>query len=404
VKRTSGLGFIFITILIDVLGIGLLIPILPDFIAHLTHESLNASSQHYGVLLAIYGGMQFLFSPMLGMLSDRFGRRPVLLFSMLFTGIDYVIMALAPTLLWLYVGRTLSGISGGSFTAASAYIADVSPPEKRAQNFGIIGAAFGIGFIIGPAIGGVLAQWGTRLPFWAAAILCLVNFLYGWLILPESLKPENRRAFHLSQANPWGALRILNKFPLVWGLTGTYIASNLAGQFLGSTWVLFVMTRFGWDTRATGISLAVFGGVALVYQLWIAKWLLPIWGEKRTILISLAVGVVECTAYAFSTQGWMIYVIMILGGAGFLSMQATQGLLSRQVGEDQQGALQGALTSLASLTGIFGPIISTSLFATFTLPGARVYFPGAAFLAAALLNVASIGLTLRAVLRMRAKT
>jgi len=403
-KRTSGLGFIFITILIDVLGIGLLIPILPDFIAHLTHESLNASSQHYGVLLAIYGGMQFLFSPMLGMLSDRFGRRPVLLFSMLFTGIDYVIMALAPTLLWLYVGRTLSGISGGSFTAASAYIADVSPPEKRAQNFGVIGAAFGIGFIIGPAIGGVLAQWGTRLPFWAAAVLCLLNFLYGWLILPESLKPENRRAFHLSQANPWGALRILNKFPLVWGLTGTYIASNLAGQFLGSTWVLFVMTRFGWDTRATGISLAAFGGVALVYQLWIAKWLLPLWGEKKTILISLAVGVVECTAYAFSTHGWMIYVIMILGGAGFLSMQATQGLLSRQVGEDQQGALQGALTSLASLTGIFGPIVSTSLFAAFTLPGARVYFPGAAFLAAAVLNVAAIGLTLRAVLRMRAKT
>jgi DHA1 family tetracycline resistance protein-like MFS transporter len=402
VKRTSGLGFIFITILIDVLGIGLLIPILPDFIAHLTHESLNASSQHYGVLLAIYGGMQFLFSPMLGMLSDRFGRRPVLLFSMLFTGIDYVIMALAPTLVWLYVGRTLSGISGGSFTAASAYIADVSPPENRAQNFGIIGAAFGIGFIIGPAIGGVLAQWGTRLPFWAAAVLCLLNFLYGWLILPESLKPENRRAFHLSQANPWGALRILNKFPLVWGLTGTYIASNLAGQFLGSTWVLFVMTRFGWDTRATGISLAAFGGVALVYQLWIAKWLLPLWGEKKTILISLAVGVVECAAYAFSTQGWMIYAIMILGGAGFLTMQATQGLLSRQVGEDQQGALQGALTSLASLTGIFGPIISTSLFAAFTLPGARVYFPGAAFLAAAILNVAAIGLTLRAVLKMRA--
>jgi DHA1 family tetracycline resistance protein-like MFS transporter len=404
VKRTSGLGFIFITILIDVLGIGLLIPILPDFIAHLTHESLNASSQHYGVLLAIYGGMQFLFSPMLGMLSDRFGRRPVLLFSMLFTGIDYVIMALAPTLLWLYVGRTLSGISGGSFTAASAYIADVSPPEKRAQNFGIIGAAFGIGFIIGPAIGGVLAQWGTRLPFWAAAVLCLLNFLYGWLILPESLKPENRRAFHLSQANPWGALRILNKFPLVWGLTGTYIASNLAGQFLGSTWVLFVMTRFGWDTRATGVSLAAFGGVALIYQLWIAKWVLPIWGEKKTILISLAVGVVECAAYAFSTQGWMIYVIMILGGAGFLSMQATQGLLSRQVGEDQQGALQGALTSLASLTCIFGPIISTSLFAAFTLPGARVYFPGAAFLAAAIFNVAAIGLTLRALLRMRVKT
>lgn len=402
-KRTSGLGFIFITILIDIIGIGLLMPILPDFIAHLTHESLNASSQHYGVLLAIYGGMQFVFAPMLGMLSDRFGRRPVLLISMLFSGIDYVIMALAPTLIWLYVGRTLSGISGGSFTAASAYIADVSEPEKRAQNFGIIGAAFGIGFIIGPAMGGLLAHWGTRVPFWAAAVLCLVNFLYGWLILPESLKPENRNKFRLREANPWGALRVLRKYPLVWGLTGTYILSNLVGQFLGSTWVLFTMTRFGWSTEQTGISLAAFGGVALVYQLWIAKWLLPIWGEKKTILISLAVGVVECAAYAFSTQGWMIYAIMILGGAGFLSMQATQGLLSRQVGEDQQGALQGALTSLASLTGIFGPIVSTSLFASFTLPGARVYFPGAAFLAAAILNVVAIGLTLRAVLRMRVK-
>jgi DHA1 family tetracycline resistance protein-like MFS transporter len=403
VKRTSGLGFIFITILIDIIGIGLLMPILPDFIAHLTHESLNASSQHYGVLLAIYGGMQFVFAPMLGMLSDRFGRRPVLLLSMLFSGVDYVIMALAPTLIWLYVGRTLSGISGGSFTAASAYIADVSEPEKRAQNFGIIGAAFGIGFIIGPAMGGILAHWGTRVPFWAAAVLCMVNFLYGWLILPESLKPENRNKFRWREANPWGALRVLRKYPLVWGLTGTYILSNLVGQFLGSTWVLFTMTRFSWSTEQTGISLAAFGGVALVYQLWIAKWLLPIWGEKKTILISLSIGVVECAAYAFSTQGWMIYAIMILGGAGFLSMQATQGLLSRQVGEDQQGALQGALTSLASLTGIFGPIVSTSLFASFTLPGARVYFPGASFLAAAILNVAAIGLTLRAVLRMRVR-
>lgn len=403
-KRTSGLGFIFVTILIDIIGIGLLMPILPDFIAHLTHESLNASSQHYGVLLAIYGGMQFIFAPMLGMLSDRFGRRPVLLLSMLFSGIDYVIMALAPTLLWLYVGRTLSGISGGSFTAASAYIADVSSPEKRAQNFGIIGAAFGIGFIIGPAMGGILAHWGTRVPFWTAAILCMINFLYGWLILPESLKPENRRKFNLREANPWGALRILRKYPLVWGLTGTYIVSNLVGQFLGSTWVLFTMTQFSWSTEQTGISLAAFGGVALVYQLWIARWLLPLWGEKKTILITLAIGTVECAAYAFSTQGWMLYVIMVLGGAGFLTMQATQGLISRQVGEDQQGALQGALTSLASLTGIFGPIAATSLFAAFTLPTAPVYFPGISFLTAAILNVVAIGLTLRAVLRMRIKT
>jgi len=401
VKRTSGLGFIFITILIDVLGIGLLIPILPDFIAHLTHESLNAASRHYGVLLAIYGGMQFLFAPLLGMLSDRYGRRPVLLFSMLFSGIDYIIMAIAPNLIWLYVGRTLSGISGGSFTAASAYIADVSPPEKRAQNFGIIGAAFGLGFIIGPAAGGALAHWGPRWPFWAAAILCLINFLYGWLILPESLRLENRASFNWRNANPWGSLRILSKYPLVWGLTGTYVISNLAGQFIGSTWVLFTMTRFGWDTSATGISLAVFGVVSLIYQLWIAKWLLPLWGERKTILVTLAIGVVECLAYAFSTQGWMIYAIIILGGAGFLTMQATQGLLSRQVGSDQQGALQGALTSLASLSGVVGPVASTSLFAAFTLPSAPVYFPGVSFFGAAVLNAIAILITLRAIKKMR---
>ena len=400
-KRNSGLGFIFITILIDVLGIGLLIPILPDFIAHLTHESLNGASQHYGVLLAIYGGMQFLFAPMLGMLSDRYGRRPVLLLSMFFSSIDYIIMAVAPNLIWLYVGRTLSGISGGSFTAASAYIADVSPPEKRAQNFGIIGAAFGLGFIIGPAAGGMLAHLGPRLPFWAAAILCLINFLYGWLILPESLRPENRANFNWRNANPWGSLRILSKYPLVWGLTGTYVISNLAGQFIGSTWVLFTMTRFGWDTSATGISLAVFGVVSLIYQLWIAKWLLPLWGEKRTILVTLAIGVVECLAYAFSTQGWMIYAIIILGGAGFLTMQATQGLLSRQVGSDQQGALQGALTSLASLSGVAGPVVSTSLFAAFTLPSAPVYFPGVSFFSAAVLNAIAILITLRAIKKMR---
>lgn len=402
-KRSSGLGFIFVTLLIDILGIGLLIPILPDFIAQLGHESMTNAARHYGILLSIYGGMQFLFAPMLGMLSDRYGRRPILLISMLFSGIDYVIMAMAPTLAWLYVGRTLSGISGGSFTAASAYIADVSEPEKRAQNFGIIGAAFGIGFIIGPAAGGLLAQWGTRLPFWAAAVLCLANFLYGWLVLPESLSLKHRRAVNWRMANPLGALRILNKYPLVWGLTGTYILTNLVGQFIGSTWVLFTMQRFGWDTQATGISLAAFGVVALVYQLWIARFLLPLWGERRTIVVSLVVGVVECVAYAFASHGWMMYVIMILGGAGFLAMQAIQGLLSRQVGEDQQGALQGALTSLASLTGVVGPVASTYLFAAFTAPSAAIHFPGVSFFFAAILNVLAIAFTLHVFKKLKLK-
>jgi DHA1 family tetracycline resistance protein-like MFS transporter len=399
VKRTSGLGFIFVTLLIDVIGIGLLIPILPDFIAHLTDQSLSQASRDYGRLLALYGAMQFLFAPLLGTLSDRYGRRPVLLFSMLFSGIDYVMMALAPSLLWLYVGRTLSGIAGASFTAASAYIADVSPPEKRAQNFGIIGAAFGLGFIIGPAAGGFLGQWGTRVPFWTAAALCFVNFLYGWLILPESLRPENRRTFVLREANPVGALRVLGKYPVVWGLTGALVASNLAMQCIHSTWVLFIMARFGWGTRETGLSLAAFGVVALIFQLGLARIIFPRWGERRIMLFGLCAGTLEFIAYGLATQGWMIYVIMIAGGIAMLSGQATQGLLSRQVAANEQGTLQGALSSLASLTGIFGPIIATAIFAYFTRADAPTQIPGASFFFGAALNIVALLIAVRVLSR-----
>jgi DHA1 family tetracycline resistance protein-like MFS transporter len=401
VKRTSGLGFIFITLLIDILGIGLLIPILPDFIAHLTGQNLSEASRDYGWLLALYGAMQFLFSPLLGMLSDRYGRRPVLLLSMLFSGIDYILMAIAPTLLWLYIGRTLSGITGASITAASAYIADVSPPEKRSQNFGLIGAAFGVGFVIGPALGGFLGQWGTRVPFWVAAGLCFANFLYGWFILPESLSVENRRHFVWKEANPLGALRVLGKYPVVWGLTGALVLTNLAMHCVNSTWVLFLMERFGWSTTKAGYSLAAFGVVALVYQLGLARILLPMWGERRTMLIGLAVAAIEFTAYALATHGWMVYAIMILGGVGLLGGQATQGLLSLQVGEDEQGTLQGALTSLASLTGIIGPVIATSLFSIFTREGAPLHIPGISFLLSSVLNVLALLIAARVLWRLR---
>jgi len=396
VKRTSGLGFIFVTLLIDVLGIGLLIPILPGFVAQLSHESLSDSARHYGWLLSLYGAMQFLFSPLLGALSDRFGRRPVLLLSLFFAGIDYILMALAPGLIWLYVGRTLSGITGASFTVANAYIADVSPPEKRAQNFGIIGAAFGLGFIIGPAAGGILGQWGHRLPFWVAAGLCFSNLLYGCFILPESLPMRSRRRFALREANPVGALQVLGRYPIVWSLTGALCFSNLAMQCINSTWVLFVMARFGWSERQTGLSLAAFGAVALFYQLGLSRLLLPLWGERRTMLIGLAVAALEFAAYALATRGWMIYVIMLTGGLGLLAGQATQGLLSQQVGEDEQGTLQGALSSLASLMGIFGPIIATGLFHLCTRPGAPLQVPGVAFLLAAALNAVALAISLRA--------
>jgi len=242
-KRTSSLGFIFVTLLIDALGISLLIPILPEFIAHLGKHTLSESAQDYGRIMALYGAMQFLFAPALGMLSDRYGRRPVLLISLLCAALDYVMMALAPSLIFLYIGRMISGITGANFTAATAYIADVSPPEKRAQNFGLIGAAFGVGFVIGPALGGILGDWmGPRFPFWVAAGLCFANFLYGWFILPESHKPENRRqSLTLREANPIGVLRVLGKYPVVWGLTGALVATNLAMYCINSTWVLFTV-------------------------------------------------------------------------------------------------------------------------------------------------------------------
>lgn len=400
-KRASGLGFIFVTLLIDILGIGLLIPILPKFVATLSHQSLSDASRNYGWLLAIYGAMQFLFSPLLGTLSDRFGRRPVLLLSLLFTGIEYIMMALAPNMVWLYLGRTLSGITGASFTAANAYIADVSPPAERAQNFGLVGAAFGIGFIIGPALGGVLGQWGERVPFWVAAGCCFANLLYGWFILPESLQPENRRRFRWQEANPVGALRVLGKYPIVWGLTGSLVASNLAMNCINSTWVLFTMARFGWSSREVGLSLGAFGTVALVYQLGLARILLPLWGERRTLLIGLAVAVCEFTAYGLATRGWMIYAIMISGGLGLLSGQATQGLLSQQVGENEQGTLQGALASLNNLTAIIAPVLATTLFSYFTRAGAPLRIPGIAFFLAAGLNAIALVIAVRVLARLR---
>jgi DHA1 family tetracycline resistance protein-like MFS transporter len=396
VKRTSGLGFIFITLLIDIIGIGLLFPILPKFIEQVSHLSRSEAALHYGWIVALYGAMQFLFAPLMGMLSDQYGRRPVLLLSMLFTAADYVLMALAPSLVWLYVARTISGITGASFTAATAYIADISPPEKRAQNFGLIGAAFGVGFVIGPALGGYLGQYGTRVPFWVAAGLCFANLIYGALILPESLLPENRRVFKWHEANPVGALKVIGKYPVVWGLTGSLVASNIAMRCIESTWALFTEYRFGWDTRAIGISLAAFGAMALVYQLGLARILLPLWGERRTMFIGLTVGILEFLFYALSTQGWMIYAIMIIGGMGMLSGQATQGLLSRQVGEDEQGTLQGALTSLTSLTAVIGPIIATGLFSYFTRETVSPKVPGSPYYLAAVLNAVALFLAVRA--------
>ncbi|BDI31671.1 tetracycline resistance MFS efflux pump [Capsulimonas corticalis] len=406
-KRSASLGFIFITLLVDVLGSGLLVPILPGYIGRLSHHGISAAARDYGWLLSLYGAMQFLFAPLFGALSDRYGRRPILLISLLFTGLDYIIMALAPTLVWLYVGRILSGITGASYTAATAYIADISPPEKRAQNFGLVGAAFGVGFIIGPAAGGLLGAINTRLPFWVAAGLSLANLLYGLFVLPESHAAENRRRFSWRETSPIGAMIVLGKYPIVWGLTGALAAANLGMQCLNSTWVLFTTAKFGWTVRENGIALAAFGLIALVSQVGLSRLLLPQLGERRAMLLGLGVGAIECAAYALVPSGWMIYPVMLLGAIGFISGQATQGLLSRQVSEREQGALQGALASLASVTGILGPVIGSSVFAYFTSAQAPMRLPGAPFLLTAVLNILALGLAVRTLRRKptaRAKT
>lgn len=394
-KRTPGLAFIFVTLLIDVLGVGLIIPILPKFIATLSGRGLSVGARDYGLLLGLYGLMQFGFAPVLGALSDRYGRRPVLLVALGMTGVEYVIQAMAPTLTWLYIGRILAGITGASFTTASAYIADVSPSDKRAQNFGLIGAAFGVGFIAGPALGGLLGSLGPRVPFWAAAGLSFINLLYGALILPESLRPENRRPFAWREANPVGILTVLGRYPVVKGMAWSLVASNLAVQALQSTWVLLMTSRFGWGPRQNGLSLAVVGVVALIFQVGLARVLLPRLGERRTVIVGLTVGAAEYLAYAFADRPWMIYAIMFAGGLSYLSGQATQGLLSRQVGDDAQGSLQGALTSLASLTGIVGPVVTTMLFSYFTRAGAPVKVPGISFFLASFLDIVAVLIAVR---------
>jgi len=394
-KRTPGLAFIFVTLLIDVLGVGLIIPILPKFVATLSGRGLSVGARDYGLLLGLYGLMQFGFAPVLGALSDRYGRRPVLLVALGMTGVEYVIQAMAPTLTWLYIGRILAGITGASFTTASAYIADVSPSDKRAQNFGLIGAAFGVGFIAGPALGGLLGSLGPRVPFWAAAGLSFINLLYGALILPESLRPENRRPFAWREANPVGILTVLGRYPVVKGMVWSLVASNLAVQALQSTWVLLMTSRFGWGPRQNGLSLAVVGVVALIFQVGLARVLLPRLGERRTVIVGLTVGAAEYLAYAFADRPWMIYAIMFAGGLSYLSGQATQGLLSRQVGDDAQGSLQGALTSLASLTGIVGPVVTTMLFSYFTRAGAPVKVPGISFFLASFLDIVAVLIAVR---------
>ncbi|HET6383083.1 MAG TPA: TCR/Tet family MFS transporter [Armatimonadota bacterium] len=385
-RHQAGLGFIFVTLFIDILGFGLIVPILPQLIASLSHGNVAAAARYYGWFLAVYGAMQFVASPVLGSLSDQWGRRPVLLLSLFTTGIDYIVMAVAPTVGWLFVGRTISGITGASFTAANAYIADVSPPEKRAQNFGLVGGAFALGFILGPAIGGLLGEIGPRVPFMAAAGLALVNWLYGFFVLPESLAVENRRVFSWRRSSPIASFGILARFPIVLGLTVATVLSGLGQQALQSTWVLYNSYRFRWTSAQNGLSLAAVGLLAGIVQAGLMRTLVARFGEKRLVLIGLGSSASSLALYGMATAGWMMYAILIVGAMGFVGGPVIQGLISKQYGPDEQGAAQGALSGLVSLTGIVGPLVSTALFGYFVSKAAPVRVPGAAFFFGAVLS------------------
>ncbi|MGI9242969.1 MAG: TCR/Tet family MFS transporter, partial [Verrucomicrobiales bacterium] len=384
-QRKPAIVFIFITLVLDITGIGLIVPILPKLITELHGGGESGSAFTFGLLVALYSTMQFIFAPLLGSLSDRYGRRPIILISLLGAGLDYFLLAWAPTLTWFFIGRIISGITGANFSAASAYIADVSPPEKRAANFGMIGAAFGIGFIIGPAAGGILGEFGLRVPFIAAGALTLINFAYGLFVLPESLSPDNRRNFSWKKSNPVGALLNLKKFPSVTGLAWTFFLVNLAHQVYPATWVLYTSYRYGWTSKEAGLSLAMVGLMAAIVQGGLTRKIIPLLGEVRTTLLGLAVTTTAFIAYGFASSGWMVYVIIIYGSLGGLATPAIQALVSKPVAADQHGAVQGVLTSLAGLSGVFGPLLATYLFGHFTGEGARWHVPGAAFFFAAIL-------------------
>jgi MFS transporter, DHA1 family, tetracycline resistance protein len=388
-KRPAALGFIFITLLIDITGIGIIIPVLPTLISELIGGTMSDAARYGGWLLFSYAFVQFLCAPIIGGLSDQYGRRPVLLASLFGFGLDYLFLAYAPTIGWLFVGRIIAGIMGASFTTGAAYIADVSTPEKRAQNFGLLGAAFGLGFIIGPVVGGLLGQYGSRVPFLAAAALSLLNWLYGYFILPESLKPENRRPFSWKRANPAGSLRHLRKFPVIAGLIISLILVYIASHSVQSVWSYYTMEKFDWHEAQVGYSLGAVGLLSAIVQGGLIRLIIPKLGRERSVYIGLLLYSIGFTLFAFASKGWMMYVFMVPYILGGIAGPAIQGLISTEVPANEQGELQGGLTSLQSVTSIIGPPLMTGLFAYFTRHDTALYFPGAPLLLGAVLTLVS---------------
>jgi DHA1 family tetracycline resistance protein-like MFS transporter len=389
-NRKAAIGFIFITLLIDVTGLGLIIPVVPKLIEDLLHTTNISKVALIGGLLTFsYAIMQFLFAPVLGNLSDKYGRRPVLLFSLLGFGLDYLLLAFAPSIGWLFVGRIIAGITGASMTTASAYIADISTPETRAQNFGMIGAAFGLGFIVGPMIGGLLGEMGPRIPFLVAAGLALLNAAYGYFVLPESLDASNRRAFEWKRANPISSLKNLSRFPAVAGLIISFFLIYVASHAVQSNWSYFNIEKFKWSPKMIGISLAVVGVLVSLVQGVLVRFVNPKIGNEKSVYLGLGLYTIGLVLFGLASQSWMMFAFLVPYCLGGISGPGLQAIISGSVPSNEQGELQGSLTSVISITSIVGPLVMSNLFAFFTGPIAPFYFPGAPFMIAALLILLS---------------
>jgi MFS transporter, DHA1 family, tetracycline resistance protein len=390
-RHKAALGFIFATALMDILAIGMVIPVLPQLVKQFAQGDAGHAADYVGVFGAVFALMQFIFSPVQGALSDHFGRRPVLLASIFGLGADYVLMALAPNVAWLLVGRTISGITAASFSTANAYIADITPPKDRAASFGLMGAAFGIGFIIGPALGGVLGQVNPRLPFWAAAGLALVNGLYGLFILPESLPPDRRAPFKLANANPIGSLKLLTSYPGLLQLACVVFLYFLGFQPLQSVTVLYTNFRYGWTPGAMGLFMAGVGLGSIVVQGRIVKPVVNRYKERGALYIGLLAGAVGMFLYGWAPTGlWFWAGLPVYAFVG-LVQPGVQGMMTRRIRPDEQGRLQGANASIMATTGLIGPILATQIFHQLTTSGRHPLLAGAPYYLSVVLFLAALG-------------
>ena len=394
--RKAALIFIFVTVLIDILAFGLIIPVLPKLVKQFAGGDFGDAAHWLGIFGLLFSGIQFICAPIQGALSDRYGRRPVILLSCFGLGVDFIFMALANSMPWLLVGRVVSAVFSASFTTANAYIADVTPPEKRAQAFGMLGAAFGLGFIIGPVLGGVLGEMDLRYPFWGAALLALCNFAYGWFVLPESHPPEHRSArFDWRHANPLGSLQLLRSYPRIWGLAAIVFLLNLAHFVYPNVFVLFAEYHYAWTPRQVGLVLGLVGICGVIVQAGLVRHAVAAWGERRALMFGLCAGIVGFAIYGWAPTGLLFLVgIPIMAFWGF-SMPSTQALVTRQVDRTVQGRVQGALSSLMSLAGILAPPFYTGIFAWSISPHAPLRQPGLAFWAAGVLMVIALAMAWR---------